>query len=260
MKQFCSAHLGIVAAFVVVVVALAYAGGAAPPGRSAASYTCILNGRLPGVDLHFRAADGTKLVGHRFGTGTSAVVLAHQADSTLCAWVDEAERLAAQGFTAIAFDFRGYGASQSRKAPADHALALDVAAAVKLARGLGATRVLLLGASMGGWASIIAAADSHPAVQGVVAVSAPADWYGSALTAAKRLTAPVLYISARDDTSVRAVDSQKLFAATASANKEIKIVPGVFHGTLLVDLSRPARTAIESFLHRYGPAAGTAGG
>jgi hypothetical protein len=45
-------------------------------------------------DVSFRAADGTRLVGHRFGHGKTAVVLAHQSDGTLCQWVPYAKRLA----------------------------------------------------------------------------------------------------------------------------------------------------------------------
>ena len=68
-----------------------------------------------GRDIRFRAADGVKLVAHRFGTGPVAVVLAHDDDGNLCTWVPFATQLAQHGYTAIAFDFRGYGESELRR-------------------------------------------------------------------------------------------------------------------------------------------------
>ncbi len=178
------------------------------------------------------------------------VVLAHQAHSTLCLWVTEARRLAARGYTAIVFDFRNNGASQFRKAPADSLIAADVTAAVKLARTLGARKVFVVGASMGGWASIVAGASLRPSIQGIVSVSAPAQWYGDAIPSARRLTVPVLYVAASGDGSF-AADARALYAATASGDKTLKIVPGPFHGVDLIDLSQPARTAVETFIRKH---------
>ena len=66
-----------------------------------------------GGDLHLRAADGTRLLAHRFGSGKTAVVLGHQSDGTLCQWVPYAKRLASRGYTAIVFDFRNADSSQT---------------------------------------------------------------------------------------------------------------------------------------------------
>jgi pimeloyl-ACP methyl ester carboxylesterase len=125
-------------------------------------------------DLRFRAADGTRLVGHRFGSGRVAVVLAHESRGWLCEWVPYAKRLAARGNLAFPFDFRGYGESQSNSTSAVR-IDLDVAAAGKTVRGLGAKKVFLVGASIGGSAALRAAADSRPLVNGVVSVSGAAD-------------------------------------------------------------------------------------
>ena len=242
--------LAIVArAALLAGIALALLGGVSRASSGKLAYTCIIGGRLSGPDLHFRAADGTRLVGHRFGKGRTTVVLAHQSGGTLCDWVAEARRLARQGFSALVFDFRGYGHSQDGGL---ESLPLDVAAAVKEARTLGAKRVLLAGASMGGWAVVMAAPDVQPRVQGVVAVSAPAEWAGSAVEAVGKLTLPVLYLTARSDTSVPSNNSRTLYKATASKHKQLAVVPGVVHGTLLLDMSKPARTTFERFLHKYG--------
>lgn len=208
----------------------------------------------PGEDIRFRAADGTRLVAHRYGTGKTFVVLAHMADGDLCQWSDEARRLAAQGYSALAFDFRGAGESQTRSGAAAQRVDRDVAAAVRLARTLGAKKVLLVGASAGGWAALVAAAQAKPALQGVVAISTPAQYNGDAVAAVATLQAPVLYLVSKDEGL--AEDAQALYEATGATLKQLKILPGSAHGTELLDpiLNRSgykaARTLVESFLHQ----------
>ena len=60
-------------------------------------------------DLRFRATDGTRLVGHRFGQGQTAVVLAHMTPGDMCQWVTYAKRLAKLGYLALAIDLRNHG-------------------------------------------------------------------------------------------------------------------------------------------------------
>jgi len=230
-------------------IASSLAGGASP-ARRATGYVCPPDVRLAGPDLHFRAADGTRLVGHRFGRGSTTIVLANQAESTLCLWVSDAQRFASRGYSAIVFDFRNTGQSQSRKAPLDKRVDADLAAAVRLARSQGAKKVYLIGASMGAWASIIVGASLRPGVQGVVSVSAPAEWSTSAVASARRLTVPVLYLASSGDGSFP-TDARKLYAATASRDKTLKIIPGAFHGVDLVEVSAAARGAVDAFLRRH---------
>jgi alpha-beta hydrolase superfamily lysophospholipase len=198
-------------------------------------------------DLRFRAADGTRLVGHRFGSGTTAVVLVHQRRGSLCQWVPYAKRLASLGYTTFAFDLRGYGESQSRHYPANQRYGGDVAAAVKLVRGLGAHKVFLVGASLGGSAAISAAANTLPLVDGVVSVSGAADLAG-AIDAVRRVRAPSLFLAGADDTDF-ANDARRLYAASPALDKELEVLPGVAeHGTQLVAARSRARSLIESFL------------
>ena len=145
----------------------------ASAGADRAGYSCVA-----GPDVSFRAADGTKLVGHLFGTGRTAVILGHQSNGSLCEWLAYARRLARLGYTAFAIDFRGHGLSQHRAGAAGNRLASDLDAAVKLVRKRGKQKVFLVGASMGGIASLVAGANVKPAVDGVVSVSAPARFMG----------------------------------------------------------------------------------
>ena len=202
-------------------------------------------------EIRFRAADGTRLAGYRFGRGRRAVVLAHQLRGSSCQWVWYARRLAAQGYLAIAFDFRGDGDSQVRSGRAANRRAADVAAAVRVARARGATKVFLVGASMGGTVAVGAAALVRPPVAGVVAVSSPSSWVAvDAITLARRLQVPALYLAAEQDSGF-ADEARALYEATASADKAIEILPGGDHGVVLMRTSARARQLLEGFLRPH---------
>jgi len=219
----------------------------ATAGVDRAGYSCVA-----GPDVSFRAADGTKLVGHIFGNGRNAVILGHQSNGSLCEWLAYARRLARLGYTAFAIDFRGHGLSQQRAGAAGNRLASDLDAAVKLVRKRGKQKVFLVGASMGGIASLVAAANVKPAVDGVVSVSAPARFMGMNATAtAPRLRVPVLYLAAEDDDNAGydfSEDARELHAATRAVDKRLQILPGSSHGVALVSGSPRAKSLIETFL------------
>ena len=219
----------------------------ASAGADRAGYSCVA-----GPDVSFRAADGTKLVGHLFGTGRTAVILGHQSNGSLCEWLAYARRLARLGYTAFAIDFRGHGLSQHRAGAAGNRLASDLDAAVKVVRKRGKQKVFLVGASMGGIASLVAGANVKPAVDGVVSVSAPARFMGMNATAtAPRLRVPVLYLAAEDDDNAGydfSEDAREMHAATRAVDKRLQILPGSSHGVALVAGSPRAKSLIETFL------------
>jgi alpha-beta hydrolase superfamily lysophospholipase len=205
-------------------------------------------------ELWFRAADGTKLVGHRFGGkkpgARTAIVLAHMSVGDLCQWAPYARTLARQGLFAFPFDLRGHGFSEGRQ---NHArAAADVAAAVRAVRKLGARKVVVMGASLGGIAALVGAPNFRPAVSGIVAVSAPAAIDGelNALPAVGRIGVPTLYVVAEQDQNPPydfAADAQQLYEATATAEKRVEIVSGSLHGTFLVNGSPAVRSLLRAF-------------
>ena len=228
----------------LALVAVVLAAGASARGEHA-SHTCVRAG-----EVRFTAADGTKLVGHRFGKGSTAVILVHQGNGSLCEWVPYARRLAAQGYFVFPIDLRGHGLSQRRTGAAANRLAADVTAAAKLVRKLGKKKVFVVGASMGGIATLVAGANVKPPLAGVVGLSAPARFRGlDALATAPRLRVPVLYVAAEGDDNAGfdfSEDARALDAATASADKQLEIVDGNLHGIAL--LGGPVRGVVESWL------------
>ena len=231
----------------VLLVLTAVAGRSAAP---AAAHGCV-----SGSEHSFRAADGTKLVGHRFGGAKpgkrTAVVLAHMSVGDLCQWAPYARALARQGLFAFPFDFRGHGLSGGRE---NHArAAADVVAAVRAVRKLGARKVVVVGASLGGIAALVATPTIRPALAGVVSVSGPAAIAGelNASPAAPRIRVPTLYLVAQDDQNPPydfAADAQTLYDATGTAEKRLEVVPGALHGTFLVSGSPAIRKLLLAFL------------
>jgi len=115
-------------------------------------------------------ADGVRLVGDRWGGAgpRGAVVLLHGGGQTRHSWARTAERLAAGGWAAIAIDMRGHGDSDWHPA-ADYTLDGFVADLLALLRTLEQVPVLV-GASLGGITSLVAAGE-HPGVaRGLVLV------------------------------------------------------------------------------------------
>jgi pimeloyl-ACP methyl ester carboxylesterase len=195
-------------------------------------------------DLRFRASDGTRLVGHRFGHGQTAVVLAHMTPGDMCQWAPYARRLAKLGYLALAIDLRNHGQSQRRAIGADRGYGMDVAAGAKLVRRLGARKVFLIGASIGG--SAVLAGGTRTGVDGVVSVSGAAD-LADAIDLVPQLHAPVLFLAGRFDVDF-ANDAKRLYDATGSADKTLKILNRGEHGTQLVGSSPAARRLIEGFI------------
>jgi dienelactone hydrolase len=224
-------------ATLVSLIAVLLGAGTAP--QAANAHYCAKAG-----EIRFRAADRTRLAGHRFGRGATAVILAHERRGGACDWIPYARRLARLSYLTIAFDFRGYGASQrstKSRYPA------DVIAAAKLSRSLGAKKVVLVGASMGGTSVLVAAANARPAVDGVVAVSAPSQ-YGdmNGVTAVRKLGMPVLYLAGDKDDGF-ADDARTLYDATASTAKTLEIVSSSNHGVRLA-LEPGPRSLIDRFI------------
>jgi len=224
-----------------------------PTQRPATGDDCVTY-RAGGRAVYFGPDSG--LGGYLYGTGSVGVVFAHQSDGDACDWMPEAARLAKLGYRTLAVDLDGYGASKTLNRPYSD----DVADAVDLLTGQGATSIVLVGDSMGGTAVLEAAGATHARLAAVIALSSPASYSGmDALDAAARITAPLLMMCGTEDTSFVG-DVQDIYrAANATKHKRLVLVDTNVHGRLLVEqgpYAQPkAYAAYTSFLAAYAPPA-----
>ncbi len=152
------------------------------------------------------------------GSGGTVAVLLHQTDRTAsCGWWPFANQLAAHGVRAVMLDFCGYGQSRCDPAKPWTTDYVDQATrAVAQARAEGATRVTLVGASLGGTVATLSAGRSG--ADAVVNLSGFG--FGSLVTAPAlaALTVPVLGAGSRtEETESLALEAQ--VAAAPSPTK-----------------------------------------
>lgn len=226
--------LGCLAAFVAAGVGVA-GGTVTDP--------CLQPGDTP---VHLKTRDGVTVYGLETGSGTTGVVLGHQYFSDHCELMPLARELAGVGYRALAIDFRGNGLSTGGSS---NRLDLDVAAAVARLRAEGATRVKLVGASMGGTAVLVAGSWVRPTVDGIVSLSGPYYFRGmNALRAVKRSRVPVRFLVSRDDRPF-ASNATAMMRRSGARDKAILRLTGAGHGSSI--LAVPAAHAyVLAFLGR----------
>jgi pimeloyl-ACP methyl ester carboxylesterase len=210
--------------------------------------------------VSFPSRDGVELEGRLFGAGTSAVVLSHMLPADQRSWFDFADRLADQGYLVLTYDFRGYcpggdgGCSSGEREISQ--IWQDVLGAIDLVRARGATRVVLVGASMGGTASLVAAGQEGVDVEAVVTLSAPLSIEGLSADAAllQRLSVGKVFIAGVGDAT--AADAAEELYAISPPPKRVEIVPADDHGTDLLAGAQAevVKRLIEVTLSQFAPA------
>jgi pimeloyl-ACP methyl ester carboxylesterase len=207
----------------------------------------------------FASADGVRLSGRLFGEGRVGVVLSHMLPADQTSWWDFARELAGKGYLALTYDFRGYcpggdaGCSQGRRDIA--AIWRDVLGAIDEVRSAGATRVTLLGASMGGTASLVAASKPGVDVAAIVTLSAPTSIEGLVADADTLATvrAAKLFVAGTGDP--QAAESAQELYRSAPQPKRVDVVTSNDHGTDLLtgNQSGVLRTTILNYLAQFAP-------
>ena len=150
--------------------------------------------------VSFTTSDSVDIVGRLFGQGRTGVVLAHMFPADQSSWWEFAQVLAELGYTALTFDFRGYGDSGGGKEI--KLIGRDVEAAVEFLKEQGISNVFLIGASMGGTAALNVAAGQIQGIAGVVSLSAPVEFKGISLRG-EQIKVPTLLMAAQGDASAR---------------------------------------------------------
>ena len=205
----------------------------------------------------FHASDGTRLEGRVFGSGTVGVVLAHMFPADQRSWWPFAGTLADDGYRVLTFDFRGYcpggNAGCSGGSKDIPKISQDVVAAASYLRNAGATRVMLVGASMGGTASLLAAAQPEVDPSAIVTLSAPLSFEGLTIdpTTLQNVPAPKLFIAGTGDATA-AQAAQQLYDQ-ALGSRRVEIVPADDHGTDLLTGTRgeEVQKLITNYLEQF---------
>jgi pimeloyl-ACP methyl ester carboxylesterase len=207
-----------------------------------------------GRQLRFGVGGATNLAGIVAGKGTTGIVLAHEFGADVCQWILEFNELIGKGYRVLAFDSHGFGASGDSPANFDD----DVVAAAAALRADGATKVVLMGASMGGTFSLSAATKVAPPVAAVISSSGPALYGGvDAAAAVPEIAVPVLFVAQEDDGLFGQAATQMHAVAKASPDAQIKVTPGTTHGYRLVSPGgdEAIRRVLYAFLAKYAPPA-----
>ena len=209
--------------------------------------------------ITFESSDGVELAGRLFGPddATAGIVMAHMLPADQSSWFDFADRVGELGYRVLTFDFRGYcpggdaGCSQGTKRVS--ALWQDVQGAVDYLKEQGTKRIGLVGASMGGTASLVVASRSDEAIRAVVTLSAPVSIDG--LVAGPEILAATnaakLFIAGNGD-GVAAQSAQAFFDQSAPP-KRVEILTTADHGTDLLEGNQGeiARNLIIGWLEQY---------
>jgi dienelactone hydrolase len=175
--------------------------------------------------LRFFTADDRPLVGVQLGSGPVGIVLAHGSQGSLCEWIGYARELAAAGYRVLPYD----------AGPEFNGVGLDAEAAIEALRRAGAQRVVVMGSSLGALAVLVAGAALPVQPDAVVSLSAPDSvGYLHGLDAVARLRSPVLFMASEDDQPF-SDSARSLYAAAASSDKQLRVVPGSAHGSDLLE-------------------------
>lgn len=245
-------------AIATATLMLALAGcGARPTAQPTPASTVPVPGEgCPATREAGRTVEfGHELRGIVLGTGHTGIVLAHEASADLCYYAAVAMELAGQGYRVLAFDFNGNGSSGLTARTFDD----DVAEAAGFLRTDGAAKIVLVGASMGGTAVLVAATQITPPVVGVVSLSAPFAMTGvslSVLETAPKLTVPVLYLCGTGDARFAEAAQLMSDATTKSPDSKLVLVNESGHGVRIINpgTNEVARAAFAAFLKRNAPA------
>ncbi len=209
-------------------------------------------------------AGGIELAGRLFGPeeATVGVVLAHMLPADQSAWYVTADRLASEGYRVLTFDFRGFcpgGDAGCSGGELDvDAAPTDLAAALRYLRSQGVTSAALVGASMGGTAALVVAAEEGNGVGAVITLSAPQVIQGLSAgpDVLASITAAKLFIASTGDPS--AAEAAQVFFDESLQPKRLEIVTSDDHGTDLLAGNQGSQVhrLIESWLTTHVPPAG----
>ena len=198
---------------------------------------------LGGQHVSFTTSDGVLLRGHLYGSGSTGVILAHMYPADQSDWTDFAQVLAAHGYQALTFDFRGF--TESEGTSGTEFAGTDLLAAYQFIRPR-VSRIFIAGASLGAEAAILVAARYD--VAGIICISVPTSFGGLTVTESIRhVRAPILFVTSADDPLVG--EQPEILYRSAQAPKSIEVYPGNAHGTAI--LFGPHGPELQALMLRF---------
>ena len=221
----------------LVVAAVGCGGGDGEEARSTTSTSVTSTtaaapcGEEGAEAVTLTTGGGTELDAALVGDGEVGVVRGHQLRSDFCSWVPFAKKLAERNMRALAINFASASADD------------DMVAGAGELRRRGAKRIILVGASMGGTAALVAAAKID--VAGVAALSAPRQFSAvDALPSVRRLRIRALFLVGGQDVPF-ARDARQLYRAMKSRDKALVVTTGSEHGTDLLRDPQAERALLD---------------
>jgi len=198
---------------------------------------------LGGEHVSFTTSDGVLLRGHLYGEGKTGVILAHMYPADQSDWTDFAEVLAAHGYQALTFDFRGFTESEGTSGT-EHA-GTDLLAAYQFMRPR-VSRIFIAGASLGAEAAILVGARED--VAGLILISVPTSFGGITVTESIRhVRAPILFVTSAGDPLVSG--QPEILYRLAQSTKSMQVYPGRAHGTAI--LHGPHSEELQALMLRF---------
>lgn len=183
-------------------------------------------------EVTFTASDQRMLHGTLFGQGDKTVILSHMYLGDQDDWYDFSQTIVEQGYRVLTFDFRGYGEEGGKRNVVD--APIDLKAAVSFLREHDAEEIILIGAGLGGMASIRVAAEDGD-IAGLAVISSPRSFEGLEIadSTLHALTIPSLWLGARNDMTQAVED---MFEQARGSDKELWIYEGSsLHGTFIFE-------------------------
>jgi pimeloyl-ACP methyl ester carboxylesterase len=200
--------------------------------------------------VSFPSSDGVELEGRLAGGGTVGVVLSHTYPADQSSWWPFSDVLTDEGYLVLTYNSRGYcpggeaGCSEGEKDIEE--IWRDVLGAISFVRSQGADTVMLVGASMGGTASLIAAGRQGAGVS-------PTSFEGLAAgpEALAAVTAAKLFVAGVGD-GAASTSAQDLYELSPPP-KRLEVLTTDDHGTDILSGNQagPAQTLILDYLQRY---------
>ncbi|WP_369231803.1 alpha/beta hydrolase [Streptomyces sp. R21] len=208
------------------------------PSSTVKDFGCLAGKQLKG-SVTFKDTEGNDVGGYETGTGTTGIVLSHMRGTDVCSWVPAADELAGDGYRVLAVD------SSGSEVP-------EIEGATARLRAHGAKKIILMGASKGGTASLVAASKIAPKAAAVVSLSGPG-LYNSmdATEAVPKLTMPVLFVAAKGDGQFADDAKEMDRLAKKSRGEKLQMVSGAAHGNGILDQQPSVWADVKAFLAKY---------